>query len=856
MCYYDLRTFENCLCKRWGDFRSACVQSSITDGICDRKFPSGREGYNPGTCERCQEVDAITKELARGERKLAQSLIAGGGHSALEELSSAVMGVYEEILNQRRREKGGVLKGIDIIGGAGSGGVNINTDGSGLMGAKGEGLSMDWLSHSTVNANATSRRHTKRRRVALPPRSPERPTPHVERQRSFQKFQGWPLGGSERLDIGTQSGSAEVGIDTNGHDLYDFMDGIFNQDPSAMFDGDSILPSFGIHPYDLEAFSNFQSTKIPTAQVPQKDGRNKPFEPDLQNLKIFKTYARGFRNGLRMHDDLHAPSTKTPYPGRDPPEIQLSRRRFRDVAQKFLAAANAPYKKLKQAAYSDGVSANFRRFCNNLGDLDDILETGFDALEKLLDGEIPSSLEETYSFLQVAYAMSQGFGDTPDLDQPTFISGISIFLACVPGKCATEPEDGTGDLFDEIVSVMWDELEDGVGWAKQQDEGTVFEAEDMNFNGESSRVTQRMERLKKPASSPTWKDLVTGTIFVHVVHFLKSLDDIGTIFFYLCGTFCSTINSLATGFLSPSAHDSRKPGPDIPNPREMELRDYITEYILAPLKRDRSSKMDDIARAAKYMLRAGPLTNLPDFEQYIIGLTKIHHRPQREFLRSVKRILFLCQRCYYSLPSRCRRLNDMEYSDEYIESRIQDEEWWYLSEETSNSQAEDTAFPTIPSFHVVDDVCLSSSFASEASTTSSTLSSIKKFTSPTPKRTAQSALDLPRTDFSYSRSDSINTIRASPTSQLRYSKNKKRRVAPEHKPYSCEFPDCDHRETTEANLKRHQISEHGDESIRNRVYRCDVPGCNAQRTGARAKENIKTHKKVVHGIRSRRGKGP
>ncbi|KAF3921650.1 hypothetical protein AA313_de0209316 [Arthrobotrys entomopaga] len=875
MCYYDLRVFESCLCKRWGDFRSACVQSTITNDICSRKFPSGREIHNTGTCERCQEVDVITKELAKGERKLAQSLIAGGGgHSVLEELSSAVMSVYEEILNQRRREKSGKAVESNPF----DSGDHGNEDDAavqefGLL----DDFDSQWSDLMPTLKPQSSRRQNlrKKRRLPLVYDSPETKYDPLlpamwesyseQRSRDTKVNQKSPEIPHVALPQ-YQPENSEPILEVDDESMRGIIEDLFADDSLILPTEEDSSTPFAIEPQDTATFlQSFESANETNQDVPISTSDSFDAHSDLHDLKIFKTYAHGFRNGLQLHDETPSTpplrSTST-----NPNNIHTSRHRFRQVNEKFFTAAIAAYKKLKRAAYSDTVSSSFRRFCNNLGELDDILQTGFDALEKFLDGGIPRSLKEMYSFLHVAYAMSQdGDETTPKLDEPAFISGISVFKRCLEAESSTRSEVSEQDLFDEIVAVMWDELNHGLSWVREQ----KFEASFLSSFASSTTPSHELRdllrwpqvhhsaderygrdgnfgfsnqqrNLRLKPLTPTWNELVTGTIFVNVIRFLKSLDDVGIVFVYLCGTFCSTIGSVLN-----TPKPTQVAAKDTPSAQEMELQDSIIEQIISPLKQDKAPHIAEILKVAKSMLRAGSLTNIPDFEQYLIGLIKIHQRSRKEFLRLVKRILVLCRKCHDGLSPRCKVSNPRGYSERYIESRIRDEEWWYFTDDNgqignapashSKKIPEDRKFSGPELFQHMDKISSHSP-------------------SPSSPETSITAAMVTKT-VEYNRG-TAKSHTGSPTHEPRFLKLKKRRIAPEKKPYVCEFPDCDHRDTTEANLKRHQISEHSDESVRNRVYRCDVVGCNAQRTGARAKENIKTHKKVVHGIRSWRGKAP
>ncbi|KAF3939142.1 hypothetical protein ABW19_dt0204398 [Dactylella cylindrospora] len=598
-------------------------------------------------------------------------------------------------------------------------------------------------------------------------------------------------------------------------------------------------------------------------------------------------------------------------------DVQQSRDRLHNINNNFLEAAKRAYAKLKSAAYSERVSKSFRRFYRDLGDFDEIIKTGCDTLEKFFQGTIPRSLKNMYSFLHVAYAMSQSHSpSTRQLDEFAFRSGIAIFKGCLPSEAESTDELSAQDLFDEIVSIMWDELNSGLAWIKKQDPQAhaAFAGPTSNGNthqqlkdilkwssdqGSVSKPhTPRGQDLVIPVSGmaspkisdkrvssppPTWRDLMSGKVFTQIIRFLTSLDEVGLVFFYLCGTYCSTISSVATGVLgSKSNCQRRSPNNEPLSPREIEVQDHMDDHIITPFKEERGSGIDKVVATAKYMLRAGPLTNVMDFEGYLIGLVKVHKRSKEEFVRLVKTILSLCQRCYGALPERCKRPNQIQYSHAYVNLRVKEEECWYMSEEVewievaspkailSHSgrlsvklQRDDSISPISPigpawSALTTQDGQIkttltgvlgpyeasapSSSSASSPSSISTTpsvcLSSSKKRSFPSTPETLTPATSSTFSPF-------INPLK--PT--------KKRKLAPENKPYACEVPGCSHRDTTEANLKRHQISEHGDAKIKNMVCSCDFPGCNAQRTGARARENIKTHKKQVHGIKNRKVKG-
>ncbi|KAF3914019.1 hypothetical protein ABW21_db0209667 [Orbilia brochopaga] len=859
MCFYEVKVFEDCPCTAFGAFRKACSRSGATGEPCGQRT-FGRLLRQPGKCERCRESNGIAQQpVEKNEHSLAETL-ADDSRPALEGVSSVFLSVYEAIRVKRRLRSKALAKSL-------KGGTEL------------PGIQEPGLRASQAEAQSFSRDD-------FPLYSAVEDTSAL----------------AETMDI-----DFDQLLNTNGSLLHSEDQDLFHQwlpqdhppptasDARHKYQNETQF-QYPVHTQGLE---DLQSMVAPDMHVVGVDFSAPQGNQDMTqaaanqqmitDLQICKTNSRGFRNGLEMHDETKRPKTgeSANFSG-----LHLSRIRLYQTNEKFRSAATKAYNKLKRAAWSDAVSDDFRRFYRDLGDLEDIFKAGFDTLESFLGGGIPRSLKEMYSFLHVAYAMSQAELQTaPVLKDSEFAAGISIFKSCLPNEPTAGGQLSEQDLFDEIVKIMWDELHDAMVWAKENlgnlpvfadssasdrqevydilkwsydqnaenQEAAAVEDPTVGFNAMVSEATSmefdpfRVIPNQSPSVVPKWDDLFTSRGFSHVVQFLKSLTEVGTVFLYLCGTFYSvlrTATATTPHFRKDLDPEKRKPPAtqSVIDPKELELQDHMLEYVINPLRHDNAGSK--IAKVAKYMLRAVPMNDLLDFESYLIGLIKVCHRPKQEFTRLVLLVLSLCRGCYHSLSGQCKSTDQLQplYTDEYLMVKARQEESWYCSEEENESNRLSTSLATTDSPSQLDIFNLNlANDGFDITSDSFKYYSDQEYTSPSAFSASShcSAYSMPLP----SRKRVSGTAKKTGVPQI-----KKRRIDPDKKPYACEFPGCRHRDTTESNLKRHHAAEHGGENVKNMVYRCDFEGCSAQRTGARALENIKTHKKEKHGIGGRKGK--
>lgn len=81
--------------------------------------------------------------------------------------------------------------------------------------------------------------------------------------------------------------------------------------------------------------------------------------------------------------------------------------------------------------------------------------------------------------------------------------------------------------------------------------------------------------------------------------------------------------SCLSNSIPPTNHNRRRKKGHQPNPREMEVQDHILDLVINPLKSRTFSRVSNVVDVARAMLHNGPITNLLDFEIYIIGLVKV-----------------------------------------------------------------------------------------------------------------------------------------------------------------------------------------------------------------------------------------
>ncbi|KAF3202431.1 hypothetical protein TWF679_010825 [Orbilia oligospora] len=136
--------------------------------------------------------------------------------------------------------------------------------------------------------------------------------------------------------------------------------------------------------------------------------------------------------------------------------------------RRFLVGAWRMLKKLRIASKHETASPQMRAFVDSLGGLDNIIRVGLSALKSILDGNIPTEITQVYCFLHVAYAMSRAEKNAKgdDLPPSAFRNDLEIFRNCLPSTSEAPDQPTQQDIFDEIVEVVWKEVQRAVEWTE------------------------------------------------------------------------------------------------------------------------------------------------------------------------------------------------------------------------------------------------------------------------------------------------------------------------------------------------------------------------------------------------------
>ncbi|KAF3212143.1 hypothetical protein TWF192_006902 [Orbilia oligospora] len=134
--------------------------------------------------------------------------------------------------------------------------------------------------------------------------------------------------------------------------------------------------------------------------------------------------------------------------------------------RRFLVGAWRMLKKLRIASKHETASPQMRAFVDSLGGLDNIIRVGLSALKSILDGNIPTEITQVYCFLHVAYAISRAEKNAKgdDLLPSAFRNDLEIFRNCLPSTSEAPDQPTQQDIFDEIVKVVWKEVQRAVEW--------------------------------------------------------------------------------------------------------------------------------------------------------------------------------------------------------------------------------------------------------------------------------------------------------------------------------------------------------------------------------------------------------
>ncbi|KAF3935326.1 hypothetical protein ABW19_dt0207657 [Dactylella cylindrospora] len=132
---------------------------------------------------------------------------------------------------------------------------------------------------------------------------------------------------------------------------------------------------------------------------------------------------------------------------------------------KFKDRAADAFSKLTSAAKDSARTDNFRTFVSDLKSPEHVVGEGLGAFSRFIEGRIPEDLKSLYCMLHVFYAASLSLDpdDSGPMSDGEFACSAAEFKGCLP----VISENGIleQDLYDEIVSVMWAEIEVGMKFA-------------------------------------------------------------------------------------------------------------------------------------------------------------------------------------------------------------------------------------------------------------------------------------------------------------------------------------------------------------------------------------------------------
>ncbi|KAF3317777.1 hypothetical protein TWF173_009600 [Orbilia oligospora] len=394
---------------------------------------------------------------------------------------------------------------------------------------------------------------------------------------------------------------------------------------------------------------------------------------------------------------------------RDPQAEEVSRVKLASMNTRFLTAANKAYEKLQAGTMRTNASSEFKQFVASLRSVSDIIEVGMDVVDMILAGDVPRSLKMVYCFLHVAYAISQSESLSPEKSNILeFQAGLSVFRSCLPEISEIPGMPSERDIFDEIASVMWEELEFALKWIETWDgngalnkvgctvnevEGlkdfmrnhceTQHDSEDAEMTidpkllciggGTETQPSEGREEASQVLSS--WEDVIQCGVFAILVRWLKELKETGVIFAYLCGSLCT---SLASSFKK-RARIKFKDRAVSAEPTQLEF--HLQRDVVSHLNSYNYSGGSSVTSSAISMLKQGYISTIREFENHMVNLARVRRRTQEELYAFVYAIVWHCNSCATFVPDSlwgaCRSPEDVDYSLQYVDQRVRRELCWF-----------------------------------------------------------------------------------------------------------------------------------------------------------------------------------
>ncbi|KAF3923072.1 hypothetical protein ABW20_dc0105661 [Dactylellina cionopaga] len=390
---------------------------------------------------------------------------------------------------------------------------------------------------------------------------------------------------------------------------------------------------------------------------------------------------------------------------RDPGAEETSRIKLAAMNTRFLTAADSAYHKLIAGTKRSSASNEFKNFVASLGGVEDIVDVGMTVVDQILNEEVPTSLREVYCFLHVAYAISQSESLSPEKVND-FQAGLSVFRYCLPDIADIPGTASERDIFDEIASVMSEELEYALKWIKTWDGNEVLNkvgysaneveglkdfmrnhcekeqdgmAVDMTIDPKLLSLGSGVEPQppavveRSPKVLTTWEDIVDCGILAIIVRWLRELKGTGVIFAYLCGGLCT---SLASSFKKRVKFKDR-----ITDVSSSQLESHLQQDVVTHLNSYKYAGVENVTDTAISLLKQGYISTIREFENHMVSLARVRRRKQEEFCAFVYAIVWHCNSCATFVPDnlwrRCKRIEDVDYSLQYVDERVNRELCWF-----------------------------------------------------------------------------------------------------------------------------------------------------------------------------------
>ncbi|KAK6361395.1 hypothetical protein TWF730_005127 [Orbilia blumenaviensis] len=179
---------------------------------------------------------------------------------------------------------------------------------------------------------------------------------------------------------------------------------------------------------------------------------------------------------------------------------------------RFHTSSLKALRKLQLGSSQKTASAQLREFVRDLGTVRDITKLGLESAQSFLDGNQPSQLKAAYSFLHVAYAISQaGKGTANELEPQVFKEDLEVFRSCLPSTSEEPDQPSQQDLFDEIKAIMWQELQEGLQWVSSHDKS--------QFQSAMSSLTTVDAALLRVSHAPMGQAAIIVSLILETIVF-------------------------------------------------------------------------------------------------------------------------------------------------------------------------------------------------------------------------------------------------------------------------------------------------------------------------------------------------